>query len=531
MSLFLKAGADTNFDFDNKFNSNSKLVSTSQFKTGGVEIQQPKMQKIYADSIYEIILENRNFYKKDTEAASNLVKNFVLRKKYTLYGGMSIDMALRLKGTQLYPDSALPDYDFYTPTLHLDAYDIAIDLEEKDFKHISAINAAHQSTMRVFVQFQSVADLTYIPDNILKKMPVLKYEGFKIAHPHYQMIDQHKSLSRPYDNPPKENILHRLKKDMTRFDLIIKFYPFSEPTINLTKENKTQQTYDFSLNIIKGECLSGFVALGYWINQYNLMKLKMIDLRGLKFETRLTKVNTLIVSLPEHCEGLTIYSDWPKSMRNKILKINKINNFKVKYYNSIFGKTSKKILVESDSKGHLQNSKFEIYDNQGSQIGAHLINSKFNIRIANLQVLMVEFLTKYIFEEDPISSTNLAAYLICYDIIVEVSSAYALKASDILARFLPTTEVFGENNWNDIYKSHRRKFLEKLKVIPRSAFPEVPPRLYPDKNNSIKNALEDLKNNDYGNFDINKSHIFQQDGMEIKEEEFIENVLHGSSEL
>ena len=134
---------------------------------------------------------------------------------------MSIDFALKLKQHDgIYKDDILPDYDFYSHQHFKDAYDLAQWLNRLGFKNISVINAMHPSTMKVRINFITIADITYIPKVILDNIPFLKYKGFHIVHPHYQMIDQHRSLSYPYENAPRETIMNRMKKDMKRYDLL-----------------------------------------------------------------------------------------------------------------------------------------------------------------------------------------------------------------------------------------------------------------------------------------------------------------------
>ena len=62
---------------------------------------------------------------------------------------MAIDYAMRLKGSKLYDDDVLPDYDCYSPNHHYDAYKIAELLMSSGLKNITVINANHTSTMRV----------------------------------------------------------------------------------------------------------------------------------------------------------------------------------------------------------------------------------------------------------------------------------------------------------------------------------------------------------------------------------------------
>ena len=174
---------------------------------------------------YENIIIKNDKFTEDTMIALGLVKKYIVKHKLLIVGGMAIDFALRLKGTKLYEDDVLPDYDFYSPNYNTDAYHIAEKLKKAGLENISVINANHVSTMRVRVNYTVVADVTYMPKSIYDHLPFIVYRDIRIIHPHYQMIDQHRALSYPYENPPWEVITHRWKKDATRYDMLYEYYP------------------------------------------------------------------------------------------------------------------------------------------------------------------------------------------------------------------------------------------------------------------------------------------------------------------
>ena len=143
---------------------------------------------------YETIVYQHDFQKDNMVKALNIVKQFIQNNKRILVGGMAIDIALRSKNSKLYPDNKFPDYDFYSPEFHIDAYKLGTILS-KEFDGISVIIAFHVSTMKVRLNFQEVADITYIPKNIYDTIPTITHMNFIVVHPHFQMIDQHRALS------------------------------------------------------------------------------------------------------------------------------------------------------------------------------------------------------------------------------------------------------------------------------------------------------------------------------------------------
>jgi hypothetical protein len=167
---------------------------------------------------------------KDMVAAISLVKQFIIDHGLIVYGGTAIDMALRLKGDNIYPDDmlAVPDLDFYSPTNVVHAYQLADILFDHGYTASRAIVAEHMETMRVdLVSNHWIADITYRPQAIFDSLPYLTYDGIRIIHPDFQRIDVHSSLSFPYDNPPREVIFARWKKDIVRFNKLAALYPIN----------------------------------------------------------------------------------------------------------------------------------------------------------------------------------------------------------------------------------------------------------------------------------------------------------------
>ena len=71
--------------------------------------------------------------------AFETVKLLIIERKRILVGGMSIDYALKKKGYLLYDDNEIPDYDFFSPEFHKDAYDLAKVLR-KEYEIVDVIN-------------------------------------------------------------------------------------------------------------------------------------------------------------------------------------------------------------------------------------------------------------------------------------------------------------------------------------------------------------------------------------------------------
>lgn len=177
---------------------------------------------------YEVIAQKRDADAVVADRALEIVRQFIIERKLILYGGQAIDFALRLKGSGIYPEHQTPDYDFFSPQSVDDAYDLADRLVAAGFDNVSAIPAIHVQTMRVATNFIFVADISYTPPEVYESLPTVSYAGMRILHPNYQRTDMHLAFCFPFNNPPREDIFHRYKKDLQRFQLFQKFYPITD---------------------------------------------------------------------------------------------------------------------------------------------------------------------------------------------------------------------------------------------------------------------------------------------------------------
>ena len=441
---------------------------------------------------YENIIIKNDKFSEDTLIALGIVKKYIINHNLIIVGGMAIDMALRLKGSNLYENDALPDYDFYSCEYHKDAYQIAEQLTQAGLSNISVINANHISTMRVRVNFTVVADVTYIPKNIFDKLPFIMYRGIKIIHPHYQMIDQHRSLSNPYENAPWEVITHRWKKDASRYDMLYEYYPlkskeFKESTIEFTDE------INISSIIFKNQCIGGFAGLLYWHNY--IKKLGYIKKTQLGFLTE--DVGGIIVKIPIDSHGVSIYS-------NDILALNKDikKSFDIKHekqYNRFLDKLPHKFIFDNT---------WEIFDNGGIMISAY--KTDCDIYITNLQNIMLYMLTNLLLLQKIKESNRGYSFYIGYiesiSMIKWASDKYNKKLDKKYMPILPSIDVYGNVEISDSFINAKRIFLEKINQ--RVSEKLQPSIIYPDT--FVDGKVPDK----YYKFDPLKSHILQFDGNE-----------------
>ena len=445
---------------------------------------------------YENIILKNDKFTEDTEIALGLVKKYVIANKLIIVGGMAIDMALRLKGSKLYDDNVLPDYDFYSAKYHVDAYKIAETLNSAGLKNISVINANHTSTMRVRVNYTVVADVTYMPKTIFDKLPTLLYRDVRIIHPHYQLIDQHRALSLPYENPPWEVIIHRWKKDATRYDILYGYYPLTLQNVDEKQSVKLMSEIKISSILFKNQCISGFAGLLYW----HQLAVKY----GFKEKTNIGKISVdsggIVVQIPEDSHGVSIYSDDINKLYSLIKTDQSVK--KERRYNRFLDKLPYKMILDN---------KWELFDNSGYMMSAHKLDNF--LYIANLQNIMLYMLTNLILlqkiKDVDRGNSFYIGYLLAQSIVQWAVGEYKKSSESQTNKFmpfLPSIQVYGDIEISDSYLNAKRLFLEKLRERPKEHL--QPMIIFPET--FIKGKIPEK----YYEFKPTKSPILQFDGSE-----------------
>jgi hypothetical protein len=478
---------------------------------------------------YENLVIRNNKYTGDVMIALEIVRKYIVDQNLILVGGFAIDVAMKMKGKKLYDEHVLPDYDFYSTRNHYDAYKIAELLYKAGLPNISVTNAKHPSTIRVRVNFQVVADVTYVPENIFTKLPTLLYRDMIIIHPHYQMIDQHRSLSLPYENAPRETILHRWKKDMVRYDMLWKLYPVKKiGKYNPVILSDNQFIYT---KFLKGTCLNGFLGVLYWLHKaqlsgykgYGYSKTNEHSIGSINI-----KSNMIMFKIPLDSHGVTVFCNDINKMRRLIISENSsvesfsLGDFKQKeslkerWYNRFLDKLSQKVII---------NNNWELIENEGEMIGAwsfsnnqasSSIDDKSDsiVWVSNLQHIMLYLLTNYILLKHLISTDRgdsfLEAYIICFNIVKWANDKYTAKNSDKYEPFLPTYKAYGRENFNDTTLNSKIILLEKTKAIKKQKLQPV--NIY---DSDLRKNRGLVKKTNY-DFNHSKSYLYQFDGLSTK---------------
>lgn len=407
---------------------------------------------------YELIAFKHNIWKDDLKTAYDIVESYIKEKSRILFGGMAIDMALRLKGKKLYDDDALPDYDFLSPENAEDAYAIGYLLYKKGLKNVDVVNAFHIYTMKVRVGFSVVADIGYIPKHMFDRLPTLEYQGFRFIHPHYQYIDQHISLCNPYVRAPDETVFRRWEKDMIRHDVLFAEYPIFLTDDPVKREKKSGGSKsDFKINFastssntfIYNSCVTGYAAL-LLLNHISIESHKSgkIGKPVLDLEYNFEE-NVLTYPAPA-CARPAYYTDrFPDVIRRSQETPDRFI-----YRNSLLERLPPMILDKQN--------RFEIYDNTGRKVSASLFIPEFELFVANPQDLMRYFLLYHIYygmSDDKESKSASEFMRNCYVLTRKLTITMIDDP-----RFSPNITVYGSHIYSESYFDNREQMLISLGI-------------------------------------------------------------------
>lgn len=306
--------------------------------------------------------------------ALEYVKHFMIKRGLILVGGMSIDCSLRLKNLKLYGDDEIPDYDMYSPSPEL-AYLLGHELCEKKFPSVDVITAIHTTTMRVRVDGNVVADITYMPPRLFEKLRTQEYQGMKIVHPYYNMMDQFRSMSGPYENPPNEVIAERWTKDIDRFNMLIRAYPLDcDKSPGLPAKLVTVKLPEREKNTVIG----GWIALAW-----HLTRLKVASTLEFSEKNMTATIPVDLVTLAT--TAVKPYSEMPGA----------------RFFNALFSYPR-----------HILLPKMEIFDFYGERMTVCDSDPRF----ASLSAVMYYFLHTWLLRSDPLS---LVGVQIIFDVLRE----------------------------------------------------------------------------------------------------------------
>jgi hypothetical protein len=153
------------------------------------EVAQSKIDRLSAN--------NDNIIK-----AINIVEEFLRKKHRLCYGGQAINAHLPVKYKFYNSEYSIPDYDFFTPQQNNDILTIIKDLKNAGFNELNRISVRegmHEGTVKIYVDFIPVADLTAINPKLYKILSEreFKMDGISYLDANTLRMLMYLELSRP----------------------------------------------------------------------------------------------------------------------------------------------------------------------------------------------------------------------------------------------------------------------------------------------------------------------------------------------
>lgn len=153
--------------------------------------------------------------------ALEAVEEFLKLHPVLCYGGTAINNLLPKEDRFYNPETDIPDYDFFSKTPQEHAMMLANRLSEKGIKNIEVKPGIHLGTFKVFADYEGVADITELDEEIFQRLwdAKLVKDGIHYVTPDFLRMSMYLELSRPRGD------VSRWKKVYQRLQLLNKHYP------------------------------------------------------------------------------------------------------------------------------------------------------------------------------------------------------------------------------------------------------------------------------------------------------------------
>jgi hypothetical protein len=173
------------------------------------EIQSPYFDKNkYTDQFQRIAaaakeaqdrIDYASAHNEETMRAIDVVETFLRKKHRLCYGGQAINAHLPKKYKIYDPEKTVPDYDFFTPDQEADIVELSKLLRKAGFAEISAREGMHEGTIKIYVNYVPVADITQIDARLytLLSEREFKVDGISYLDANTLRMLMYLELSRP----------------------------------------------------------------------------------------------------------------------------------------------------------------------------------------------------------------------------------------------------------------------------------------------------------------------------------------------
>jgi len=329
-----------------------------------------------------------------------VIMSYIKQNKNKIYGGFAINMLIKEKNPKdkFYPQFPLeentkdvplkiPDIDIYSAKPIEDLKNICNLLFEKGFARVNGKEALHSGSYKIFVDFKDYCDITYIPNEIYNRIPMIEIDGYRVCSPQWIMIDYMRMFSDPLLS------YFRFDDDLKafrRFQLLLKHYPFPILKNTIKLENATKETQK-GLDIIHKFLLNRKTTLviGYYAFNCFLYESQLVE----------DNKNTTIKYLPIPCfEFITI--NYKKDVL-ELLDLLKELNVEYKEYYAFIDYVGKNVkisinntiiaIIYTHNERCLPYKEYQAFDFDGNII------EKKTILIGSFQITLLYALIMYMY--------------------------------------------------------------------------------------------------------------------------------------
>lgn len=175
--------------------SNQSLLSS--WKQKQFENQMERIKK--ASQLAQKKIDYAFAHNESILHAIEIVENFLRRKHRICYGGQAINAHLPDKYKFYDPEQTVPDYDFFSPQPEQDIRILVQDLKKAGFQEISAREGMHEGTVKIYVDYVPIADITAIDPSLYRILSKREYRvnGISYMDIHTLRMMMYLELSRP----------------------------------------------------------------------------------------------------------------------------------------------------------------------------------------------------------------------------------------------------------------------------------------------------------------------------------------------
>jgi len=192
-------------------------------------LQKPMIQKQFEelDKITKEAQKRVDFtlaHNPEMLKAINIVERFLRKERRVCYGGQAINSLLP-KERKFYDTTYdVPDYDFFSPDIDGDTEKLVKELQDVGFINVTKTHGVHEGTMKVYVNFVAVADISDFPPKLFRivQRRARVVNGIYYCDPDFLRMMMYLELSRPRGE------VGRWKKVYERLLLLNESYPIKK---------------------------------------------------------------------------------------------------------------------------------------------------------------------------------------------------------------------------------------------------------------------------------------------------------------